>query len=194
MRRRLIALLVVTVLVSGCTAGRSFRKGREASRTGDWDTAVQHYPQALQASPDNAEYKIELERAMQNAARDHIIARARARAEGSDIDGALIEYKKAVEMDGSNRLAATRVAELERIDPRPHREVAPAAGNRTASGSRRGRRASRSSTPPIARRSSSASTTRACATSSISSARRPASTSSSTRPTRTRRIRSSSTA
>ncbi len=114
MRRRLIALLVVTVLVSGCTAGRSFRKGREASRTGDWDTAVQHFQQALQANPDNAEYKIELERAMQNAARDHIF-RARDLEQKDQLDGALIEYKKAVEMDGSNRLAATRAAELERI-------------------------------------------------------------------------------
>jgi general secretion pathway protein D len=113
-RRRLIALLVMTLLVSACTAGRSFRKGREASRTGDWDTAVQHYTAALQASPDNAEYKIELERAMQNAARDHI-TRARELEQKDDIDGALIEYKKAVEMDGSNRLAATRVAELERM-------------------------------------------------------------------------------
>ena len=114
MRRRLIALLVLTALVSGCTAGRSFRKGRESARTGDWDTAVQHYQQALQASPDNAEYKIELERAMQNAARDHI-TRARELEQKDQLDGALIEYKKAVEMDGSNRLAATRAAELERI-------------------------------------------------------------------------------
>ena len=114
MRRRLIALLVVTVLVSGCTAGRSFRKGRDAARTGDWDTAVQHYTAALQASPDNAEYKIELERAMQNAARDHI-TRARELEQKDQLDGALIEYKKAVEMDASNRLAATRAAELERM-------------------------------------------------------------------------------
>ena len=114
MRRRLIALLVLTVLVSGCAAGRSFRKGREAARTGDWDTAVQHYTAALQASPDNAEYKIELERAMQNAARDHI-TKARELEQKDQLDGALIEYKKAVEMDGSNRLAATRAAELERV-------------------------------------------------------------------------------
>jgi len=113
-RRRLIALLVVTVLVSGCAAGRSFRKGRDAARAGDWDTAVQHYTQALQANPDNAEYKIELERAMQNAARDHI-SRARDLEQKDQLDGALIEYKKAVEMDASNRLAATKVAELERI-------------------------------------------------------------------------------
>jgi len=113
-KRRLIALVVLAALVSGCAAGRSFRKGRESARTGDWDTAVQHYTEALQASPDNAEYKIELERAMQNAARDHI-TRARELEQKDQLDGALIEYKKAVEMDPSNRLAATRAAELERI-------------------------------------------------------------------------------
>ena len=114
MKRRLIALFVVAALMSGCAAGRSFRKGREAARAGDWDAAVHHYTDALQASPDNAEYKIELERATQNAARDHIF-RARELEQKDQLDGALIEYKKAVELDGSNRLAATRAAELERI-------------------------------------------------------------------------------
>ena len=113
-KRRLIVLLVLTALVSGCTAGRAFRKGRESARTGDWDTAVMHYTEALQASPDNAEYKIELERATQNAARDHI-TRAREYEQKDQLDAALIEYKKAVEMDASNRLAATKTAELERV-------------------------------------------------------------------------------
>jgi general secretion pathway protein D len=112
-RRRLIALLVVTALVSGCAAGRAFRKGRDASRAGDWDTAVQHFTEALQANPDSAEYKIELERAMQNASRDHI-SKARDLEQKDQLDAALIEYKRAVEMDASNRLAATRAAELER--------------------------------------------------------------------------------
>ena len=114
MRRRLIALLVVTVLVAGCAAGRAFRKGRDAARAGDWDTAVQHFTEALQANPDSAEYKIELERAMQNASRDHI-SKARDLEAKDQLDAALLEYKKAVEMDASNRLAATRAAELERI-------------------------------------------------------------------------------
>jgi general secretion pathway protein D len=113
-RRRLIALIVLTALVSGCAAGRSCRNVHESARAGDWDAAVQHYTEALQGSPDNAEYKIELERAMQNASRDHI-SRARELEQKDQLDGALIEYKKAVEMDASNRLAATRAAELERV-------------------------------------------------------------------------------
>ena len=106
-------MLVVTVLVAGCAAGRAFRKGRDAARAGDWDTAVQHFTEALQANPDSAEYKIELERAMQNASRDHI-SKARDLESKDQLDAALLEYKKAVEMDPSNRLAATRAAELER--------------------------------------------------------------------------------
>jgi general secretion pathway protein D len=111
--RKLVAVLLLTVLVGGCTAGRAFRKGRDAARAGDWDAAVQYYTQALQASPDNAEYKIELERATQNAAREHI-TRARDFEAKDQLDAALIEYKRAVEMDSTNRLASARAAELER--------------------------------------------------------------------------------
>jgi general secretion pathway protein D len=111
--RKLIAILLLVVLVAGCTAGRAFRRGREAARAGDWDSAVKFYTEALQASPDNAEYKIELERAMQSAAQDHI-SRARDLEQKDQLDAALIEYRKAVEMDPTNRLAASRAAALER--------------------------------------------------------------------------------
>jgi general secretion pathway protein D len=112
-KRKLVAVLLLTVLLAGCAAGRAFRRGRDAARAGDWDAAVRHYQQALQTNPDNAEYKIELERAMQNAGREHI-TRARDLEAKDQLDAALIEYKKAVEMDATNRLAAARVTELER--------------------------------------------------------------------------------
>ncbi len=113
MNRKLCAIVLLAVLVSGCAAGRAFRKGRDAGRAGDWDAAVQYYTEALQASPDNAEYKIELERAMQNAGREHI-TRARELEEKDQLDAALLEYRKAVEMDSTNRLAAAKAVELER--------------------------------------------------------------------------------
>jgi type II secretory pathway component GspD/PulD (secretin) len=112
-KHRLVALIVLTVFVSGCAAGRAFRRGEEAARNGDWDSAVQYYRDALQEKPEQAEYKIALERAMQNASRDHI-TRARELEAKDQLDGALIEWRRALELDGSNRLAASRVSELER--------------------------------------------------------------------------------
>jgi general secretion pathway protein D len=112
-RRRLITLVLLTALVSGCAAGRAYRKGRDAARSGDWDAAVQYYTAALQANPDNAEYKIELERATQNAAREHI-TRGRDFEAKDQLDAALIEYRRAAELDPANRLASSRAGELER--------------------------------------------------------------------------------
>jgi general secretion pathway protein D len=112
-KHRLILLIVLAALVSGCAAGRAFRRGQEAARLGDWDAAVTHYTTALQEDPDNAHYKIELERAMQNAAREYITRAREAEARG-DIDTAMLAYRRAVEMDASNRLAAAKVIELER--------------------------------------------------------------------------------
>ncbi len=101
------------MVASGCAAGRAYRKGQEASRVGDWDSAVTHYTQAVQENPEKAEYKIALERATQNASRDHL-TRAHDLEEHDQLDAALLEYKKAVELDPSNRLAGAKSVELEK--------------------------------------------------------------------------------
>ena len=108
-----VFVLVAALAASGCAAGRAFRQGQEASRLGDWDAAVAHYTRAVQANPDSPEYKIALNRAMQSAAQEHI-SRARALEEKDQLDAALLEYRKAVEMDATNRLATARAAALER--------------------------------------------------------------------------------
>jgi len=113
LKHRLVAIILLAFLVSGCTAAQAYRKGQVAARAGDWDEAVKHFTTAVQENPDSAQYKISLERAMQSAAREHI-TRAHELELKDQLDAALIEYKKAVEMDGTNRLAAARVAELER--------------------------------------------------------------------------------
>jgi general secretion pathway protein D len=100
-------------MVSGCAAGRAFRRGQDAARNGDWDLAVTEYTKAVQANPDRAEYKIQLERAMQTAAQEHI-SRARELEEKDALDAAMLEYRRAAELDSSNRLAAAKVTELEK--------------------------------------------------------------------------------
>jgi len=113
LKQRLVGLIVLAAFVSGCAAGHAFRQGQESARSGDWDTAVTHFTKAVQEDPDNAEYKISLERAMQSAARDHI-SRAHELELKDQLDGALLEYRKALDMDATNRLAESRAAELER--------------------------------------------------------------------------------
>src|SRR5918993_671284 len=113
MKHRLIAVVMLAVMVSGCAAGRAFRRGEDASRNGNWDAAVAEYTAAVQADPDKPEYKIQLERAMQSAAQAHI-TRARELEEKDALDAALGEYRRASELDSSNRLAAAKVMELEK--------------------------------------------------------------------------------
>jgi general secretion pathway protein D len=114
LKHRLAVIVVLAALASACAAGRAFRRGEEAARAGDWDAAVTYFTRAVQEDPDRAEFKISLERAMQSAAREHI-SRARDLESKDQLDGALIEYRKALEMDATNRLAESRAAELERI-------------------------------------------------------------------------------
>jgi type II secretory pathway component GspD/PulD (secretin) len=113
MTRRIAVLLLIAALGSGCAAGRSFRRGQEAVRTGDWDAAVTYFSRAVQANPDNPEYKISLQRAQEEAARVHI-ERARELEKRDQLDGALAEYRRAMELDSKNRLVGARVAELEK--------------------------------------------------------------------------------
>jgi general secretion pathway protein D len=114
LKHRLVVGIVLALIVSGCAAGRAFRKGQDAARGGDWDMAVAEFRKAVQANPDRAEYKISLERAMQTASREHI-SRARELEAKDQLDLALIEYRRAVELDASNRLAQAQATELEKI-------------------------------------------------------------------------------
>jgi general secretion pathway protein D len=113
MTRKFTAVLVFAVLVSGCAAGRAFRHGQAAMRVGDWDAAVTYLRKAVQMNPDSPEYKINLQRAEEAAAREHI-EKAKALEQKDQLDGALTEYRRALELDSSNRLVAAKVAALEK--------------------------------------------------------------------------------
>jgi general secretion pathway protein D len=105
-------LVALVLVLAGCAAGMAFRKGDDASKRGDWDAAVVHYREALQADPGRAEFRIALERAMLEASRLHLSAAHEAEARG-ELDAAVREYRRAAEYDASNRQAAAKVAELD---------------------------------------------------------------------------------
>ena len=117
MRTRLFNLgvvLLIAAAVSACATSRAFMRGENASRAGDWDAAVEYYRQAIQDDPDRAEYKVAYERATYNAAVQHTELARKAEEEGR-LDDAVREYRRASELDPSNRQVAAKVSELERM-------------------------------------------------------------------------------
>jgi general secretion pathway protein D len=113
MTRKLSVLLVLALLASGCAASRSFRKGQEAVRVADWDAAVVYFTKAVQANPDSSEYKINLRRAQEEAARMHV-EKARELEKQDQPDMALTEYRRAIELVSTDRVTRAKIAELER--------------------------------------------------------------------------------
>jgi type II secretory pathway component GspD/PulD (secretin) len=110
---RLTTLVVIAALVAACGAGRSYGRGEDAARVGDWDAAVEHFRRALQEDPDRADYRIALERAMLNASIRHL-DQARVLEARGQLEEALREYRRASEFDPSNRQIAGRVLDMER--------------------------------------------------------------------------------
>ena len=114
MKRSVLLLLLLAVLAStGCGASRAFRHGQDAVRVADWDAAVMHFTKAVQSDPDSAEYKIHLRRAQEEAARMHI-EKARDLEAKDQLDAALIEYRRSLDLVATDRITAAKVAELER--------------------------------------------------------------------------------
>jgi general secretion pathway protein D len=110
---RVTAVAVVAMLLAGCGAGRSYGRGARAAQAGDWDTAVEHYRQALQEDPDRADFQIALERAMLAASIMHL-DQARVFEARNQLEDALREYRRASQYDPTNRQIAGKVSEMER--------------------------------------------------------------------------------
>jgi type II secretory pathway component GspD/PulD (secretin) len=108
-----VAVLMMAALVVGCGAGRAYGRGESAARAGDWDTAVEHYRQAVQQNPGRVDYQIALERAMMNASVRHL-DQARVLEVRGQFEDALREYRRASEYDPTNRQIAAKVIEMER--------------------------------------------------------------------------------
>jgi len=123
-RWSVIGLLVLTA--TGCATGRAVSRGDAAAKRGDWDAAVAYYRQAVGENPKAIEVRIELERAMREAASEHI-KRARKLEADDQLTGAAAEYRLAVEFEPSNVLALSRALQVERRI----RDLADAARPRT---------------------------------------------------------------
>ncbi len=105
--------MVLALVAGACASGRAFSRAERAAAAGDWDTAVAYYTRAIQSSPASADYKVALERAVENAALGHLEKGRVFEAKGQ-LDDALREYRRASEYDPLNGEIATKIEAVNR--------------------------------------------------------------------------------
>jgi general secretion pathway protein D len=110
---RLGGLLALALFATACASAKAFNQGESLMREGKLDEAVSSYRKAADDAPDNADYKIALQRAQLAASRAHL-AKAREFEQQDQLEAALGEYKQSSDLDPSNRTATAKVAELDR--------------------------------------------------------------------------------
>ena len=109
----LLVAIVLASFVGGCAAAAAYARGKTAASAGEWDVAVEEYRKALIAEPDNTEYRISLQRAMNSASIYHAERGRNADLRGQ-LEEAAREYKRASEYDPANRQYAAKANELDR--------------------------------------------------------------------------------
>ncbi len=107
----LAVVLVMLLLVMGCSARKSFDKGNQAVKLGQWETAVQLFTDAVEQAPGNPRYKIALERTRLDASQE-FFTRGQEYANTGLYEDAAIFFNKTIMFDPSNQFA---IDELDRV-------------------------------------------------------------------------------
>ncbi len=110
-RLRLAGLALVLLFALACSGHNIFRKAQVAEASGDWDQAVIHYLEAVRLHPDNIAYRAALMRAKIQAAQAHFDKGKQFREAGV-LERAMIEYRKAVELDPTNQYAESELTKV----------------------------------------------------------------------------------
>lgn len=101
--------IFAALLLTGCPrASQENNAGNKAEALKDYDTALDYYNKALQASPNNTEYKLKAARARFEAAQWHV-DQGRRFLDQSNLELALAEFRKAQMIDPSSAVAQQEV-------------------------------------------------------------------------------------
>ncbi len=110
---RLVIVSLVALLVTGCAAGRgAYNLGLEAELSRNYDTALDHYEQALAEKPGDIEYRLKVQQSRFAAAFQHFENGRRA-LEAGELALARMELIRAQQLDPTNGMTET---ELERVE------------------------------------------------------------------------------
>ena len=110
MSRGAAALLVV--VLTGCATSAAYRAGQKAERREEYDRAVLEYSRAVQASPDDLNYKRALERARLRASQEHAFA-ARRLVGRALYKEALDELRLALDLKPDSETLAAEIRDVE---------------------------------------------------------------------------------
>lgn len=113
MKKFLIGILLL--IIAGCAAvgSSSFKRGEDLSAAGDLDNAVIAYADAVEKSPDRAEYRMRLSLIRHKAAIAHKL-KGDELLSRQDFRGALREYQISSSLDGSGESSQDGAREAQR--------------------------------------------------------------------------------
>jgi general secretion pathway protein D len=117
----LILCISFGLLAAGCPKGHSdYSQGMKAENLQDFDAALSFYEKAVKVEPHNASYRIRLNQARFEAGEFHIKRGLEMRKRG-ELDGAAIEFHKALAADPSSSIAEQELNKtMEMLAAREH--------------------------------------------------------------------------
>ena len=134
------ALLLGALLFSGAavtsahaqSAGSWNKRGQQAEARQDYDAAFEAYRQAHLKKPSDLRYRTNYESMRFQAANTHV-DRGRVLRQSGDVDGAINEFARALQIDPGNQAAAQELQQLEKRTPQAGAPGAAGSGAGNAS-------------------------------------------------------------
>jgi general secretion pathway protein D len=120
LKRALAAAVVLTLLLGGCAAERSFRHAQALQEAQQTEAALQEYQRALRAEPTNARYRIGYLSARDKAVQQWLSLAEQARRRQQDMQAVAL-YNRVLSVDEGNARALEGLAGIER--GRKHAEL-----------------------------------------------------------------------
>jgi len=116
--RRFLSVILALILASpgaaladGKDGKKNFKEGQKYGQQQQWDMAAQKFAMALEAEPNNAEYRIHYLQALQRASLMYV-ARGDALADQNDLSSAYTAYRQAFNYDTGNEIAKFKMERM----------------------------------------------------------------------------------
>ncbi|HEX5081567.1 MAG TPA: cohesin domain-containing protein [Blastocatellia bacterium] len=107
----LLLMLPGAAMADGKNGKKNFKEGLKYEQLQQWDIAAQKFALALQAEPNNPEYKVHYLQALSRASLMYI-TRGDALAEQNDYQGAYVAYRQAFSLDPGNEISKFKMERM----------------------------------------------------------------------------------